>query len=59
MILTYANESTATKRRVFFQLVDATDGITPETGEDGGQPQVSTNGGAWTDTGIGTLVAYW
>lgn len=57
MILAYANESTATKRRVFFQLVDATDGITPETGEDGGQPQVSTNGGAWTDTGIGTLVA--
>jgi hypothetical protein len=49
------NEATATKRRVYFQLVDATDGITPETGEAAGQPQISTNGAAFTNTGIGTL----
>ncbi len=55
--LVYANESTAAKRRVYFHLVDATDGITAETGEAGGQPQVSSDGGAWTNTGIGTLSA--
>lgn len=55
--LVHANEATAAQRRVYFHLVDATDGITPETGEAGGQPQISTNGGAWTDTGIGTLTA--
>ena len=49
------NESTAARRRIYFQLVDVTDGITPETGEGSGQPQISTNGGAWTNTGIGTL----
>jgi hypothetical protein len=53
--LIFANQSTDANRRVYCQLVDATDGMTPETGEAGGQPQVSTNGGAWTDTGIGTL----
>jgi hypothetical protein len=52
-----ANQATAAKRRVYFDLRDATDGITPETGEAGGQPQLSTNGGAWTNTGIGTLTA--
>ena len=51
------NEATAANRRVYFQIVDATDGMTPETGEEGSQPQISTNGGAWTNTGIGTLVA--
>jgi hypothetical protein len=53
--LVFANQSTAANRRVYCQLVDVTDGMTPETGESGGQPQVSTNGAAWTDTGIGTL----
>jgi hypothetical protein len=53
--LVFANQSTAANRRVYCQLVDVTDGMTPETGEAGGQPQVSTNGAAWTDTGIGTL----
>lgn len=43
------------KTRVYFFLVDATDGFTPETGEAGGQPQISTDGAAWTNTGIGTL----
>lgn len=52
-----AGQATATKRRVFFHCVDATDGLTPETGEDGGQPQISVDGAGWTSTGIGTLVA--
>jgi hypothetical protein len=50
-----ANEATAAQRRVYFHCVDATDGITPETGEAAGQPQISTNGAAFTNTGIGTL----
>jgi hypothetical protein len=53
----FANQATAAKRRVFFDCRDATDGLTPETGEAGGQPQISTNGGSWTNTGIGVLVA--
>ena len=53
--LIHANEATAAQRRVYFDLRDATDGITAETGEAGGQPQISTNGAAWTNTGIGTL----
>ena len=51
-----ANESIAARRRVFFQ-VTAADGVTPSTGEAGGQPQASYNGGAWTNAGIGVLVA--
>ena len=51
------NEATAARRQVYFDLRDATDGITAETGEAGGQPQISTNGGAWTNTGIGTLTS--
>jgi hypothetical protein len=43
--------------RVYFFLTDATDYVTPETGEAAGQPQISTNGAAWTNTGIGTLVS--
>lgn len=57
MILVHANEATAAQRQVYFHLVDATDGITAETGEAGGQPQISTMGAAWTSTGIGTLTA--
>ncbi len=57
MKLVLANEATATKRRCYFHLVDATDGITAETGEAAGQPQVSSNGAAFTNTGIGTLSA--
>lgn len=53
-VLIKANESTAERRRVYFHLVEE-DGITPATGEDTEQPQISVNGGAWTDTGIGTL----
>jgi len=57
MILIKANESTASRRRVYFQLVSESDGLTPETGEAGGQPQISINGAAWSDTSIGTLSA--
>lgn len=44
------SESTAARRRVYFHLVDATDGMTPETGEASGQPQISTNGGSFANT---------
>lgn len=56
-MLIKASEVISTRRRVYFHLVDATDFNTPETGEAGGQPQISTSGGAWTNTGIGTLTA--
>lgn len=54
-----ANQATATKRRIFFHCVDATDGITAEVGEAGGQPEISTNGAGWTSAGavIGVLVS--
>jgi hypothetical protein len=52
------NEATATYRRMYFHCVDVTDGMTPETGEAGGQPQVSVNGDAFgTQAIIGVLVA--
>ena len=57
MKLLLANQADAAKRRVFFFCVDATDGITPETGEATGQPQVSIDGGLWSNTDIGTLVS--
>jgi hypothetical protein len=50
------SESTAARRRFPLFLVDATDHVTPETGEAGGQPQISKNGGAWTNT-TATLTA--
>ena len=49
-----AGETVAARRRVYGQFVGA-DGITPATGEAGGQPQVSVNGAAFADAGIGTL----
>lgn len=57
MLPILANESTAARRQVEFDLRDATDFGTPEAGEAGGQPQISTNGAAFTNTGIGVLVA--
>lgn len=57
MRLILQDEATAAQRQVYFHLVDVTDGITAETGEAGGQPQISTDGAAWTNTGIGTLSA--
>lgn len=56
-ILIKAGETTAARKRVYFHCVDATDGLSAETGEADGQPQISTNGAAFTNTGIGTLVA--
>ncbi len=50
------SDSTAARRRVELYCVDATDGITAETGEAGQQPQISTNGGSWTNTSA-TLAA--
>lgn len=49
-ILVQLSEATAARRRMYFHCVDATDGITPETGEAAGQPQISKNGGAWANT---------
>jgi hypothetical protein len=49
-------EATAARRRAYFQLVGA-DFTTPALSEAGGQPQISTDGAAWTDTGIGVLVS--
>lgn len=44
------DESTAARRRVPLFVVDAVDGLTTETGEASGQPQVSKNGGAFANT---------
>jgi len=56
MQLLKLSEATAARRRVYLHLVDATDGISPETGEATGQPQISTNGAAFTNTSA-TLTA--
>jgi hypothetical protein len=56
VIPVYRNEGTASRRRVTFRAWDAIDGITPETNEAFNQPQISTDGAAWTNNGIGTLV---
>lgn len=50
------NESSGNQRRVYFHLTTG-DGRTVALGEDGGQPQISINGGGWTNTGIGTLTS--
>jgi len=50
------NCQVAVGRRFFLFLVDVTDGMTPETGEAGGQPQISKNGEPFNNTG-GVLVA--
>lgn len=52
--LVKAGETVAARRRLFFQLV-GTDGITPALSEAGSQPQISTDGAAWTSAGVGTL----
>lgn len=44
------NEAVADRRRPKLHLVNATDGITPETGEGGGQPQLSVNGAPFVNT---------
>ncbi len=44
------SEATAVRRRFWLYLVDATDGLTAETGEAAGQPQISKNGAAFGNT---------
>jgi len=58
MILVIKNEAVAARRRAYFQCVDVADGMTPELGEVGGQPEISIDGAAWTSAGavIGVLV---
>src|SRR3990172_4028709 len=56
MLFVPANTATAAFRRIYFDL-RAADGLTAATAEAGGQPQISTDGAAWTNTGIGTLSA--
>lgn len=56
MQLMWISETDQSLRRVYFHLVDATDGLTAELGEAGGQPQLSLNGAAWANSS-GTLVA--
>ena len=52
------SEAAAARRRVYFHCVDATDGITAELGEVGGQPETSIDGAAWVGAAsIGVLVA--
>jgi len=50
------SEGTAARRRFPLYLVDATDGLTPETGEAAGQPQVDKSGAGWVNT-TATLTA--
>lgn len=57
MKLVKAGEATATRRRMYFDVRDEGDGITPELGENGNQPQISIDGGAFANAGISTLVA--
>ena len=52
-----AGETEEERKLVFFHVVDDDDGKTPLTDQAGGQPQISINGSAFSDTGIGTLVA--
>lgn len=52
----YHKDYKSGRRQLLVWCVDATDGITPETGEAGGQPQISKNGAALTNTAA-TLVA--
>jgi hypothetical protein len=50
-----AKESTAARRRVYFYITYAPDGLSPYPGIVSGQPQISVDGAAWTNTGIGTM----
>lgn len=54
--LVLANTATAAYRRVFFDL-RLSDGLAAATAEAAGQPEISSDGSAWTSTGIGTLTA--
>jgi hypothetical protein len=49
------NEADAAKRRLHFYLENS--GGSPVAAKAGEQPQISVNGGSWSATGIGVLVA--
>jgi hypothetical protein len=53
--LVKADSSNAVLRRVYFDIRLSADGISPSIDQGGSQPQISVNGGSWTNTGIGTL----
>lgn len=55
MQLMHYLEQVDSHRRVYFHLVDDSDGMAPALDEAGGQPQISLNGAAFTSTGISTL----
>lgn len=42
-------------RKIYFDLRQEVNPLAPALGESGGQPQISTNFGTYTNTGIGTL----
>ncbi len=53
----YYNDYRAVRRRIYLQLFDQTDGVTPEIAEAGGQPVTWTHSGTSNVTGVGVLVA--
>lgn len=53
----FYNDYTAARRRVYFVVFDATDGVTPETGEAGAQPAYHVHGGPTGVNTSATLVA--
>jgi hypothetical protein len=53
----YVNDPRAAQRRVYFTLTLSSDGVSPATGEAGGQPALSINGAAPSTTNVGVLVA--
>ncbi len=54
-LVVFANEATASKRRAAFDVRSNVDHFSPVTGLSGGQPQISVDGAAFTNTGIGVL----
>lgn len=54
-LLVYANEAIAARRRVYFDIRSDVDNVSPITGISSGQPQVSSDGASWTNTGVGTM----
>jgi hypothetical protein len=56
MQLVKAAEAIAARRRFRFSVRLASNGIDPATGENGQQPQISVNDGAFTSIGIAALV---
>lgn len=49
------HKTTDTAAKLYFWLVNSANGISAETGEGGGQPDISVNGAAYSATGVSTL----